>query len=51
MDNIHDDHRVFEVKYIATELASDVVISVEDVKFYLHKLESMVSFSFPTNAQ
>ncbi|PSS02645.1 BTB/POZ domain-containing protein [Actinidia chinensis var. chinensis] len=25
------------IRYIATELASDVIISVEDVKFYLHK--------------
>lgn len=28
----------FMCRYVATELASDVVISVGDVKFFLHKV-------------
>jgi hypothetical protein len=32
-------------RFVATELATDIVISIGDVKFYLHKVATSVCFT------
>lgn len=38
----------FLFRYVATELAMDIVINVGDVKFYLHKVFSPPQAAFVT---
>lgn len=30
--------KIYAYRYVATELATDIVVNVGDVKFYLHKV-------------